>query len=437
MNQKAVSDIPFLNSSFSAGTDRVTNEKHQLFTRIIFTVWVFLIIYSGVYFFLGAYLAALVSFFTAAVLVPMTYVLDRKKYHTAARLLCVISAMFVITFSSIGLDGRTNTAYYFLPSIMFSLLFFELHQKRAILLSIFLPLVGWTLMKTLSVPTFLQVYIPSEFPFDFFSNMNFVGAYGITFIFLGLFAASLRRLNRIALEHEHKLGLAAKMASLGELAGGIAHEINNPLAIVVARTQLLKEMMEDAKNGTFDEAACRQNLDKIEETSALITKIVRGLSSFSRNSDQDPLQVYEFNKIVEFTLELCHERLIKENIQFKIAYNADALVNCRESQIAQVMMNLIANALDAIEDVPEKWIDISVSASPTTVKFVITDSGKGIPPEVAKKIMQPFFSTKRAGKGIGLGLSISKGIVEAHNGKLRYDDSVSNTRFILELPRIS
>ena len=142
-----------------------------------------------------------------------------------------------------------------------------------------------------------------------------------------------------------------------------------------------------------------------------------------------------FNKIIEYTLELCNERLKNEAIKLRISYNADVEIRCRDSQIAQVLMNLISNALDAIEKLPEKWIDISVSATRSTVRFAITDSGKGIPPTIAEKIMQPFYSTKEAGKGIGLGLSISKGIVEEHNGTLKYDDSALNTRFVLDLPR--
>jgi signal transduction histidine kinase len=409
-------------------------EKHQLFTLIILTGWLFLIIYSAVYIYLAAYLSAAVCLFSAVVLVPMCYILDRNRKFLASRFLCILSAVFMITLSSIGVSNKVNSEYYYLPTMMLSLLLFDPHQKKAMAMCIFIPLFAWLSMDWIPVPEALQSWIPGQFPYKDFSVLNFIGAFGITYIFLDLYAKSFKRLTLIALENEHKLMQSAKMASLGELAGGIAHEINNPLSIIIGRTQILKQKLEDAKIGEIDPGACMQNLEKIEDTAALIAKIVKGLSSFSRKSDQDPMTKTSFNKIIEYTLELCQERFKNESIKLRVSFNADVEVQCRDSQIAQVLMNLISNALDAIQHLPEKWIDISVSASKTQVKFAITDSGKGIPPNVVEKIMQPFFSTKEAGKGIGLGLSISKGIVEEHNGTLKYDDSSLNTRFVLTLP---
>ena len=409
-------------------------EKHQLFTMILFTAWLFLVIYSGAYVYLRAYLSAGICIFTGVVLVPISYFLDRKKYFLPARMFAILGSVFMITLSSVGVNNMVNSEYYYLPTMMLSLLLFEPRHKKSIAFSIFLPLLAWLSMELIPIPAALQPWIPKTFPYKSFSVVNFIGAFGITYIFLDLYAKSFKRLSSLAVENEHKLMQSAKMASLGELAGGIAHEINNPLSIIIGRTQLLKQKLEDMQQGQVDPVACQQNLEKIEDTAALIAKIVKGLSSFSRKSDQDPMTKTSFNKIIDYTLELCQERFKNESIKLRISYNADVEIRCRDSQIAQVLMNLISNALDAIHHLPEKWIDISVSASRTHVKFAITDSGKGIPPTVVEKIMQPFFSTKEAGKGIGLGLSISKGIVEEHNGKLIYDDSALNTRFLMELP---
>lgn len=417
--------------------DRGTAEKRQLFKRIVFTAWSFLVSYSFVYAYLGAYLNALVCIFTAAVLVPTIYLLDQKNHPFSARVLCIFSSVFVITLSSVGLQNKVNAEYYYLPSIMLSLLLFEPHQKKAIWMSVLTPLFAWIMLEIIPVPDAILSLIPKNFPNRIFSVINFMGAFGITFIFLNLYGRSFKRLNRIALDNEHKLMQAAKMASLGELAGGIAHEINNPLSIIMGRTQLLKQKIEAMKSfADFDPVSCSQNLDKIEDTATLIAKIVKGLSSFSRKSDQDPMVETPFNQIIDYTLEICREKLKSESIKLRITYNADIVIRCRDSQIAQVLMNLVSNAIDAIENLPEKWIDISVSATRNNVRFAITDSGKGIPPSIVDKIMQPFFSTKEAGKGIGLGLSISKGIIEEHNGTLKYDDSFANTRFVLELPRV-
>lgn len=418
----------------SKGLQNVDTEKHQLFSLILLTSWLFLVVYSAIYVYLHAYLSATICIFTGLILFPLCFFVDKKIGFLPARVLCMITGVLMITLSSVGVSNRVNSEYYYLPTMMLSLLLFEPHHKKSMAFSIFFPLLAWLSMDFIPVPEILKSWIPERFPYKEFSVLNFMGAFGITFFFLYLYAKSFKRLNSLAIENEHKLMQSAKMASLGELAGGIAHEINNPLSIIIGRTQILKQKLEEAKNGQIDPVSCTQNLEKIEETAALIAKIVKGLSSFSRKSDQDPMTKTFFNKIIEYTLELFHDRFKNESIKLRISYNADVEIRCRDSQIAQVLMNLISNALDAIHHLPEKWIDISVSASRSHVKFAITDSGKGIPPTVVEKIMQPFFSTKEPGKGIGLGLSISKGIVEEHGGSLQYDDSSLNTCFVLQLP---
>jgi C4-dicarboxylate-specific signal transduction histidine kinase len=111
-------------------------------------------------------------------------------------------------------------------------------------------------------------------------------------------------------------------------------------------------------------------------------------------------------------------------------------VLCREVQLSQVIINLVNNASDAIIDLPEKWIELDVTKDETGKKIIIslTDSGNGIPQEIAKKLMTAFFSTKGVGKGTGLGLSISQKIINEHQGDLFLDQSCQHTRFIIELP---
>ena len=103
-------------------------------------------------------------------------------------------------------------------------------------------------------------------------------------------------------------------------------------------------------------------------------------------------------------------------------------------QVEQVILNLLNNAIDAIELNETKWVKIDFLKKETSIIISVTDSGKGIPDDIVEKIMQPFYSTKETGKGTGLGLSISKGIIENHKGTLTYDGSIGNTRFLIELP---
>ncbi len=237
-------------------------------------------------------------------------------------------------------------------------------------------------------------------------------------------------------ETEHKLAEANlmntdKMASLGEMAGGIAHEINNPLAIIHGSASMI---CREISNQKFDVDKTKQGLKKIVETTERIAKIIKGLRSFSRKSDSDPMQCIRISQVIEDTVELCKERFKNHSIDLSINCNTDSIIECRQSQIAQVMMNLLGNAIDAVEALPEKWVRIDTFTTGDELILHFTDSGGGLPQAIAKKIMNPFFTTKEVGKGTGLGLSISKGIMESHNGSLTYDPTSKNTRFIVQLP---
>jgi C4-dicarboxylate-specific signal transduction histidine kinase len=177
------------------------------------------------------------------------------------------------------------------------------------------------------------------------------------------------------------------------------------------------------------------NLEKIKETSERISKIIKGLHSFSRNTITDPFERVSLQKIISESLELCRERFRHGGIDIQLENLFEAQVDCRGAEISQVILNLLNNAYDAISNQNEKWIKIETRYKGLDrIQLVFTDSGPGISDEIADKIMLPFFSTKGVNKGTGLGLSISKRIVESHHGDLFLLKSSLNTCFILELP---
>jgi PAS domain S-box-containing protein len=230
---------------------------------------------------------------------------------------------------------------------------------------------------------------------------------------------------------EMRLAYSAKMASLGEMAGGIAHEVNNPLAIILGKVTNLQA---ELRHPEPDPDRMREDLDAIERTGLRIAKIVRGLRAFSRNGEADPKVRVSLARVVDETLELCAERLKSRNIDLRVNCPRELTVRGRPSQLSQVLMNLLGNAYDAVEKQSTPWIHLDAERRGEVVILTVTDSGKGIAPPVAARMMEPFFTTKEVGKGTGLGLSISKGIAEEHGGALRYEKAGENTRFTLELP---
>ncbi len=235
-------------------------------------------------------------------------------------------------------------------------------------------------------------------------------------------------------KQQMKLIQSSKMSSLGEMASGIAHEINNPLTVINSKLLILEKNL----NATpLDVNKIREHIKQIERTTLRIAKIVKGLSAFSRNTEDDPMEPAILTQILEDTLELCRERFINQNMAIKINIQKPVSVLCRPHQLSQVLMNLFSNAYDAIVNQEDKWIAVDVFSEANFVKIRITDSGPGIPEEITEKMMEPFFTTKEVGKGTGLGLSISKGIIEEHGGHFSYDKTSGHTSFVIELPIIS
>lgn len=232
---------------------------------------------------------------------------------------------------------------------------------------------------------------------------------------------------------EAKLTESARLTSLGEMASGIAHEINNPLAIIKGKIHNLKTKLE--KEEKIDREEFVSHLNVLNSTVDRIAKIIKGLRAFSRNAENDPFEKVVFSYVVNEAFDLSREKVKKLGIDLKVEVNENLLVECRPVQIGQVIVNLINNSIDAVSKIENKWISIVVSENKGLVRILFKDSGSGINEKVAGKMMDPFFTTKDVGKGTGLGLSISKGIIEQHNGTLQYLPSEANTCFEIIIPK--
>lgn len=222
------------------------------------------------------------------------------------------------------------------------------------------------------------------------------------------------------LAQTQKLEKSARWTALGEMAGSIAHEINNPLAIIMGKSQLLlrKETSEPTK----------KSLEVIIKTTQKIAEIIQSLRVLSRDASNDPFEFVQARVIIKDAMGLSMERLKKNQIEFEVSKEFDDYdLACRRVQIAQILINLINNAVDAISDKPNSKIRLELKEKDGTLVLSVIDSGPGFAPEIREKILTPYFTTKGIGKGTGLGLNLSRNIMEAHKGELSIDFDAPST----------
>ena len=260
---------------------------------------------------------------------------------------------------------------------------------------------------------------------------------------------------------QSQLVQSEKMASLGQLVAGIAHEINNPVTFISAGVDSLGANLEEVrqvldiyhkitpgntKNKLKEIEDLKEQIDykqAIREINKLIesikngtertTQIVNGLRTFSR-LDEDVLKIADIHEGLDSTLILLHNRY-KNRIEISKDYGVIPLIECYPGQLNQVFMNILSNAIDAIKG--NGVITISTSKSNGFIQINITDTGSGMPEHIKAKIFDPFYTTKEVGEGTGLGLSISHGIIEKHNGMIKVHSEVGKgSEIIINLPLI-
>ncbi len=224
----------------------------------------------------------------------------------------------------------------------------------------------------------------------------------------------------------------AKMASLGQMSGGIAHEINNPLAIVTGAVHNLKKM-EERDISTRDKRL--KFFEMIDQTSQRMAKIILGLKNFARDGSKDKAEFVYVSSILAETLVLSAQRAKKLGIRLLIdRYDESLQVKVRKIEIERVLLNLLNNAFDATKEEESKWVRVRVNKVPPGIEIDVVDSGVGVPDEIQRKILEPFFTTKPAGEGTGLGLSLSARVAEDHGGTLAYVNGLPFSTFRLFIP---
>jgi two-component system, sensor histidine kinase len=223
---------------------------------------------------------------------------------------------------------------------------------------------------------------------------------------------------------------SAKMTSLGQMAGGIAHEINTPLTVILANAEFLKD---DLMAKGSENAKQIEKINKIEDTALRIGTIVRGLRTFARDGKTADLRVVSLHALMHDALSFCKEKFKQNKVRLELEEGGDMYALCDPTKVTQILLNLLNNSFDAIQNQPEKWVRITSFQKNERVCFRVTDCGLGISAEVQERLMTPFFTTKPVGQGTGLGLSISRGLARDVGGDLRYESFEDHTSFVLTL----
>jgi PAS domain S-box-containing protein len=223
---------------------------------------------------------------------------------------------------------------------------------------------------------------------------------------------------------------SSKLATLGEMAAGVAHELNNPLAIIELYAFALKSAIHAKNEKSIDEA-----IDAIRSAVGRAGNIVKGLSRFSRMSSGDRTRV-PLATILDDAIGLCRHRLSADGVKLRKETGISSIVDCHPTELSQVLVNLLNNASYAAKASAERWVSVVGKDDGDSAIVTVEDSGGPLGEEVVEKLFRPFFTTKKVGDGTGLGLSISRSIVDRHGGTLDLDRSAPHTRFILRLPRV-
>ena len=234
-----------------------------------------------------------------------------------------------------------------------------------------------------------------------------------------------------------KLLQTDRLASLGQLAASVAHEINNPLSGVLNLSMLMQRILKDDGIPTGRIPEFRNYLSQVVSETSRVGKIVTDLLSFSRQSKLQRAAT-DLNGIIRMTVTLVSHKLQLSNVRVDLHLQEPLPpIRCDKSQIQQVVMNVVMNGAEATQAKGSGMVCITTRALPggSRVILEVKDNGEGIPPENLAKIFDPFFTTKPEGKGVGLGLAVVYGIIEAHGGEVDVKSTVGEgTVFAVTLP---
>ena len=234
--------------------------------------------------------------------------------------------------------------------------------------------------------------------------------------------------------HDHVLHVE-KMASIGKMAAVVAHEINNPLSGILTYAKLLRKWLDRGETEGDKHEEAMQCLELIAGESRRCGDLVKNLLTFSRTAPMN-VETTDLNAVMDRSVRLVQHQLELNGVQLQLDLANDLpRVQCDPAQIEQVVLALVMNAIDALPRGGNLWLRTRINESRDEVEIQVRDDGIGIPADILPQLFEPFLTTKESGHGVGLGLAISRGIIERHNGHIEVQSEAGKgTTFTITLP---
>lgn len=360
------------------------------------------------------------------------FLLRSKRWQMAARVLFITVANLMIYGMSKNVGEGSDIHFFYGPAVSLPFLMFPKGHVKALAYSIGLP---FGLMMT-------HYFVDASMLQFVFLSENEIRAYGflsssaaIVMVSFGFYF-----LYQMALEHEENLVRQSatlihseKMSSLGYMAAGIAHEVNNPLSIITGTAELMRRKFN--ASSVEPEKGQLAYLDRIVTTAHRISRIIESLKVYSRDSSSDGNEMVDISNVISQAFVLSEKRAGEVRLESRVPEGIRGFGNTTE--LLQSILNLINNSLDAIDKSPDSWVQIrmvrgKISGKPS-IQIQVIDSGFGIRPEILKHLFTPFYTTKPVGLGTGLGLSLSQKLIESRGGRVYYSLIDGHTGFVIEL----
>ncbi len=354
----------------------------------------------------------------------------------------IAAAAFIFTF----LKPKLNPHYFF-TAVMLSYVFLylyllHLHEWSTfhrwsyfVVAAIFCSCsFSWnSYLATAAVSMFFPLVAGAFSPLSTLELVHFHSANFTVFFVIGISVRGVFKYKTEVLKLTKTMVHTSKMAALGEMASGIAHEINTPLSVIAGYSEMLKLKMKQ----THAESRTIEIIEKIERTTFKIADIILGLRQFSGEGSADEFQSTDLRDVITQALKLCSEKFTLKAVSIASQIPATPIL-CwgQKNQLIHAVINLLNNAFDDCRKVDAAKIKIVLFQKENSGFIHISDNGPGVPAELDGKIMQPFFTTKEIGAGTGLGLSVASGIAQSHQGSLYLDRSLSASSFVLQVPLI-